>query len=730
MGTGGTGIALIPMPKMLATVLVLVIVAGSCAGDGGSGAAEQPADPSATTITGPDDSVDGRPETPDASDLVIDAVSTRPEYVTGDSVILAVHGAAPDATVTVAGSEHALDELTYRPARVSDPPPALDGARLIEVTDLPSGESSVTVTSGSDEASLDLTVYPVTGPLFSGPHQEPFICTAESFGLDAPDENCHTGPLHRQRYLDADGTWTEIEADTAVDEADISTGGTGTPVVVDVEIGTINRAVYEIAVPQGWNGVLVYTFGGGCGTGYWQGTFLGSEPISNTELLAAGYAVVSSTLNTFQTTCNDVLSAETVMMVKEHFIETVGVPRWTIGQGGSGGAIQQHLIAQNYPGLLDALNPLVSFPDAVTIAPGVIDCALLEEFWAGEAGVGFADEQRLAVQGHGSLGFCAAWLETFVSTVNPTIGCAAAVPRKLVYDPYVNPTGARCTLQDTAVNLFGRDTGGFGKRPLDNLGVEYGRAALEAGVITVDQFLDLNEGIGGFGLDGELIPERMEADLDVIESSYRAGRVLHGDSAIADVPIIDVDLYSDLNYDIHDRFRLFSVRDRMEGAEGDPDHRTRVIWTREGGGLTNLVTVPLPTVEMVGLLTEWLEATTDGTPVADARPESITDSCEEDGTNYQADDVYQDENECTATFTIHGDPRTAAGAPRANDIIKCTLRPVDVDGHGVPFDQAQAARLARIFERGTCDWDTAGQGQAPLSGTWLRYPDPELQDAT
>ena len=124
----------------------------------------------------------------------------------------------------------------------------------------------------------------------------------------------------------------------------------------------------------------------------------------------------------------------------------------------------------------------------------------------------------------------------------------------------------------------------------------------------------------------------LEADLDVIESSYRAGRVLHGDSAIADVPIIDVDLYSDLNFDIHDRFRLFSVRDRMEGAEGDPDHRTRVIWTREGGGLTNLVTAPLPTVEMVGLLTEWLEATTDGTPVADARPESITDSCEEDGT--------------------------------------------------------------------------------------------------
>jgi hypothetical protein len=372
----------------------------------------------------------------------------------------------------------------------------------------------------------------------------------------------------------------------------------------------------------------------------------------------------------------------------------------------------------------------VSFPDAITIAPGVLDCGLLTEFWLSDAGAGFSDEQRLAVHGHGSLGACPAWLETFVPAVDPTMGCAAAIPRKLLYDPYVNPTGARCSLQDANVNLFGTDQQGFARRALDNLGVEYGRAALEAGTITVDQFLDLNEGIGGYDIDGRLIPERMEADLDVIESSYRAGRVLHGDSAIADVPIIDVDLYSDLTFDIHDRFRLFSVRDRLEGPEPDAEQRSRVIWTREGGSLTNLVKAPLPTVELVGLLTEWLEATTDGTSVAEARPASVTDDCETDDTRLEGDDVYETQNECTTTFPIHGDPRTAAGAPRANDIIKCTLRPVDVETYGVRFDDAQTARLTRIFDRGTCDWETAGQGQAPLAGTWLRYPDPDLEDAT
>ena len=47
---------------------------------------------------------------------------------------------------------------------------------------------------------------------------------------------------------------------------------------------------------------------------------------------------------------NDPLSAETMMMVKEHFIETYGEPLFTVGWGTSGGSIQQQLIAQNHPG--------------------------------------------------------------------------------------------------------------------------------------------------------------------------------------------------------------------------------------------------------------------------------------------------------------------------------------------------------------------------------------------
>ena len=104
----------------------------------------------------------------------------------------------------------------------------------------------------------------------------------------------------------------------------------------------------------GWNERLVYTFGGGCNVGYHQG--LGSGGVLNDLFLSRGYAVASSSLNVYDNNCSEVISAEVALMVKEHFAETYGVPRYTIGWGGSGGAIQQHLIGNNYPGILDGMH--------------------------------------------------------------------------------------------------------------------------------------------------------------------------------------------------------------------------------------------------------------------------------------------------------------------------------------------------------------------------------------
>ena len=68
-------------------------------------------------------------------------------------------------------------------------------------------------------------------------------------------------------------------------------------------------------------------------------------------------------------------------MLKEHFIEDHGVPLYTVGVGGSGGAIQQYVYAQNHPGLLDAAIPQYSYSDMVTQTIHVGDCELLEHYF-------------------------------------------------------------------------------------------------------------------------------------------------------------------------------------------------------------------------------------------------------------------------------------------------------------------------------------------------------------
>ena len=92
-------------------------------------------------------------------------------------------------------------------------------------------------------------------------------------------------------------------------------------------------------------------------------------------MLSRGFAVASASLNVLGQNCNDVVSAETLMMVKERFIESYGLPRYTMGWGCSGGGIQQYMIGDNYPGLLDGLLPQCSFPDVY--ATGTFDARLI-----------------------------------------------------------------------------------------------------------------------------------------------------------------------------------------------------------------------------------------------------------------------------------------------------------------------------------------------------------------
>src|SRR5690625_2398967 len=113
---------------------------------------------------------------------------------------------------------------------------------------------------------------------------------------------------------------------------------------------------------SGWNGRALFQFQGGVAIGHYQGGPSLSNMLSQ-PALGLGYAVLYSTGNRTNVHYDLILGGETAMMVKSQFVTEYGVPDYTVAVGGSGGAIQQYVYAQNHPGLLDALIPQYSYPD-------------------------------------------------------------------------------------------------------------------------------------------------------------------------------------------------------------------------------------------------------------------------------------------------------------------------------------------------------------------------------
>ena len=76
---------------------------------------------------------------------------------------------------------------------------------------------------------------------------------------------------------------------------------------------------------------------------------------------------------------------------------------------------------------------------------------------------------------------------------------------------------------------------------------------------------------------------------------------------------------------------------------------------------------------------------------------------------------------CNDLYPAFPFPRMVAGAPIANDIIKCKLKPINPDDYAVPFTDAQRDRLNAVFPEGVCNWSRRGVGQRDLEGTWITF---------
>ncbi len=666
----------------------------------------------------------------DAS-VVLRTTSNRADLVSGADVaveVLLPPEAGPGGLVVDVDGRDVSDVFAIRP----------DGHVRGLITGLPLGDSVVRARLPDGRgARLTVTNHPVGGPILAGPQVQPWPCATAENGLGEPfDEQCNAPAIVELFYRSQrSGGFEPYDPDAPPPDDDVARTTTDQGVtmrfIVRRERGVADRGIYEVAVlvdpdepwdpwqPQpGWNGKLHWPFGGSCQPYHGQvppgarPDVGGAPAVLDEDVLARGTMVASSGMSVLGSNCNTIVSAEALMMVKEHIAETYGAIRFTSGSGGSGGSIQQLQIAGAYPGLLDGLAVDATFPDLMTTATENLDCRLLVHYFARTSPQLWTPAQEQLVQGHGSAASCHAWISVYgfpSMLADPTLGCRVPLltytendvwgvqglqqEPDWVYDPDTNPDGVRCTIYDYLVNALGRRAGdGFAARPYDNVGVQYGLRALQDGALLPEQFVDLNERIGGISIDYTFQPGRTAADPGAVARAYASGQVTDG-TWLGRVPIVDSS-YAVPAGDIHTPFHSWSLRERIVAATGRADTHN----IRQGGG-------DRPAYDV---LDDWLtriEAdTAAGDPtdrVARNRPPDAVDTGSYLGT----------------------DPRIAAGAPLAEDVLACALVPLDPAAYAdlpVPFTDGQWARLEAAFPQGVCDWSDPGRDRRPTVA-WATY---------
>src|SRR5713101_4034547 len=540
---------------------------------------------------------------------------------------------------------------------------------------------------GEDQprASLTITNHPRGGPVLLGSQTTPWICAtpvpvpesgntpasnASGLTTNAVDAQCNIATEYKLFYRTTTAGCSNALPDpsppappptnscfkpytvgsTPPDLATTTTTtGLTVPYIVRVERGTLNRGIYDIAVlfdparpwtalapqPQ-WNGRVVYSFGASTGQPRLQ--FRSEQNWADDSALSRGFMVVDNSLTDSLYNSNRILLSETLMMMKEHIVDAYGEIKYTVGNGCSGGSIQQNTVASTFPGLLDGIQPSCDYPDSITTGLEVIDCVLLVNFYAGPDWAALMtglnqtqlNAKKTAINGHLDHRGCQSWNNSFgfnnkpgnfvrTLVLNQTTGAMGTIlgeqprnncmlPAALVYDQVTNSTGTRCGDPDLATAVWGTTAGipagsVRARQTSDNVGIQYGLKALLAGAITPEEFVTLNEKIGGVDADSNRRAARSTADLPALEIAYRAGIVSSGKN-LGKLPIIDSRGWDEQG--IHYIWRSFAERARIDAAN-DGNHGNQVMW-RYGTGLLPATPAQIAAVTVKSFLTmdTWL----------------------------------------------------------------------------------------------------------------------------
>lgn len=551
------------------------------------------------------------------------------------------------------------------------------------------------------------------------------------------------------------------------------------PFIVRVERGTIDRGIYDIAVlfqpgsawtavaPQAqWNGKVYYAFGGGTGQPRRQ-TRPEMAWSALEEQLGRGWLVATNGMSDSALNSNRVLLTETVMMMKEHIGDTYGPIHYTLGVGGSGGALNANMNLSIFPVNLDGIITEGAFPDFETTALEIGDCTLLVEAYQRPemlnlwTSLGLTQDQinarKAAINGHVDQTACHGWYSTYggdaksgvyyprvvaaadnatgaiTQSPAPTNNCK--LPNSAVYDPAHPATTAslpRCDPWSWAAPVWGQAAGSpAAKMTRDNVGVQYGLGALLAGRIGAEEFVTLNEIIGGSDRDAAPTAQRATADADALAIAYRAGIVASG-ANLAKAAIIDLRGWDESQLAanappgrgpglaIHLAWYSFAIRDRITRGYGDAG--SQALWRFSRTGLTPPGAMRL---EAFNVMDKWLSALVTDTSgsrieakVRANRPGEAKDFCLLPGDAAQTNRIY-DITQCDQEPTLKPSqsPRQVAGGPSSEDILKCQLKPLmQWDYPSGTFTADQFRRLQTVFSTGVCDWSKPGVGQQAAQG--------------
>lgn len=711
----------------------------------------------------------------------ISIVSTTPFHVSGGNMLVEIAHAkdVKPSNLTVMLNGNSVTS-SFEAA-------AGQGHLLGLINGLKPGENTLQVRINSQPesslASVTLTNHPITGPIVSGPHLAPYICQTEQFKLPdgttlgpAMDSDCSIKPRVDYVYFSESEqifkpllSLTQLPEDTATT---ITTAGIEVPFVVRLETRSINRGIYQSTVlhdpsseqqptpfspPAAWNKRLIAVHGFGCPRGWYrQGERQGINPL-DAQRLGEGYALFTNTLNHPTNSCNPVLAGETTMMGKEHFIETMGMPDFTVSIGSSGGAYTSLQIADAFPGLIDGVLIGSTFPDALSIALSAMDAHLLALYYLGNNNGGFSESQIVAVSGYKN---ARAWYDIALQSArtdpvsdrktpippgryikNYYSGWwAEGMPETIRFSPDNNPDGARATIFDVAKNIYGTDPEtGYAMGPFDNTGVQYGLQALNAGIISVEQFIDLNANIGGFDHNSTPVAERSVAQVETLKRTYKSGISLSGGGGLSTIPVIDLSHLYDEDALYHYQWFHFAVRERMKAHNGHTDNH--VMW-RAGGAATEHPQVGgKPSAEYLAMkqaieeqswqtFIDWVGRYKSDSSnqsslekVLKHKPKAAQDGCftktlmpefiaEEQTFSHEAD------SQCNKLWPSYSFVRKEAGGPLHANTLKCQLIAPNKGDYSVSFTDEQWIVMNKIFPEGVCDWTQPGIGESVVA-SWL-----------